>query len=112
MSKIDVSVGEDFPVDPPQEHEQHGNDGGCCGRHGAGGDGYEAWRQWREQKRQWRRMRAEWRARRHAMRHQFRREYWDRSAPHHDRLVHSLVLGALAVIGIAAIFGGHHHDHS
>lgn len=104
MSKLGVGVGEDFPVDdsaPAQE------EGGCCR------DRHEAFRQWREQKRQWHRMRHEWRARKAAMREQFRREVLgDGLAPdeRHHRQMHHIVLGALALIGLAALFSAH-RDH-
>ncbi|MDE2183605.1 MAG: hypothetical protein KGJ78_11355 [Alphaproteobacteria bacterium] len=111
MSKLGVGVGQDFPVgDAPKEQSTHGE--GCCGAESSG-DRYEAWRRWQEQKRYWRQMRADWRARRAAMREQFRREVCgeDDDVRRHHRVVHGVVLGALAVIGLAALFG-HHHDHS
>ena len=108
MGKLGVGVGEDFPVD---EGKQTGGESGCCG----GGDRHEAFHQWREQKRQRRHeMRAEWRARRQAMRARFREEFSANGDARSEHLRHHtqhLVLGALAVIGLAALFGHRHHDH-
>ena len=101
MTKFGVGVGEDFPVDDSTP-EAAQEDGGCCR------DRHEAFRQWREQKRQWRRMRHEWHARRAAMREQFRREFFGDTERQH-RHFHHAVLGALALIGLAALFS--HRDH-
>ena len=100
MSKLDVGVGEEFPVDEGTAAQESGACGTGCGP----GDRSEAYRQWREQKRQWRQqMRAEWRTRKHAMRERFRGEFSGADASegphlsaHHMR---HLAIGALALIG-------------
>ena len=104
MSKFGVGVGEDFPVDdtaPNPEQDDRAQ---------------EHFAAWCEQKRQWRKMRHEWRAKRAAMREQFRARHGHH---HHDaddgvvaddrhkRHVHHVVLGALALIGLAALFNAH-----
>jgi hypothetical protein len=107
MSKLGVGVGEDFPVDDTAPNPEQSD---CAQEH------FEAWR---EQRRQWRKMRHEWRAKRAAMREQFRARYGHRHGPddgvcadeRHQRHVHHVVLGALALIGLAALFGAH-RDHS
>jgi len=101
MGKIGVGVGEDFPVDEGAQESVAGEKP-CGGRR-------EALRQRREQKRQWRRqMHAEWHAHKDAMRDRLRREFHDEKGAHHAR---HLALGALAVIGLAALLGHRHHDH-
>ena len=116
MSKFGVGVGEDFPVDEKTQQEETPSEQGCHGngfrfRHGgAHHEQHEAWRRWRQQ------MHADWRARKHAMREQFRRGQWE--APEagpaeHDRhrpQPHHFVIGALALIGLAALFGRHHDN--
>lgn len=103
MSKIGVNVGEDFPVDEGAPRET-----------GCNGEGIETLRQWHEQKRQWRQARAEWRARRHALRAQLRDELrqrfhrgerdWHGPQPQH------IAIGALALLGLAALIGFSRHD--
>ncbi|MDE2164692.1 MAG: hypothetical protein KGJ53_16145 [Alphaproteobacteria bacterium] len=122
MSKFGVGVGEDFPVDEKAQQEDtlHGDDAssdpGCCGRgfhrhHGdSHADHHEAWRRFRHQ------MRAEWRARKRTMREQFRRGAWEASDAHpagddrHGPRPHHFVIGALALIGLAALLGRHHDN--
>ena len=92
MSKFGVGVGEDFPVDEQAQETEF------CG---AGTGRGEAIRKWHQ-------MRSEWRARKRAMREQFRREF-AADADHHHR-AGTLALAGLAVIGLAALLGRHHHS--
>lgn len=98
MSKFGVGVGEDFPVDE-NKSETGAEDLGHChrGHHGR----KEAWRKFRHQ------MHEEWHARRRA----FRDGLNDRDAveairQHH---LHHLIVGGLAVLGLAAIIAGLRH---
>ena len=117
MGKFGVGVGEDFPVDEGAAAKEGGTDEKDCGEPG---DQREAWRQWREQKRQWRhQMYAEWRAHKHAMHECLRRRFrgeqvvdglveddeWRLSRGHH------LVIAALALIGLTALFGHSRHHN-
>ncbi len=112
MSKLDVGVGEEFPVSEGAAVPESGRCGADCGP----GDRGEAYRQWREQKRQWhRQMRAEWRTRKHAMRERYRSEFSGANtgegphlSAHHMR---HLAIGALALIGLAALLGRRQFDN-
>jgi MYXO-CTERM domain-containing protein len=122
MSKLGVGVGEDFPVDEKAQHEDSSHaedvppDPGCCGPHfrsrfgGSHADQHAAWRRFRHQ------MRAEWRARKRAMREQFRHGEWEASDARpadddrHGPRPHHILMGALALIGLAALLGHRHHD--
>ncbi|HUO98024.1 MAG TPA: hypothetical protein VMU01_05115 [Rhizomicrobium sp.] len=109
MSKIGVGVGEEFPADEPtrpQPDEQSEEGARCCG---------EDWHRQREMRREaWRRFRhqmhAEWRARRRAFRDEFNRqdgvEILGPETLRGRHLAH-LVLGGLAVIGLAALLNHH-----
>lgn len=100
MSKVGVGVGEEFPVDEQNKSDQH-TEAGCCG-HGTHEARREAWHRFRHQ------MHAEWHARRRAMRdafggreeamHDFRRDH-----------LHHLIIGGLAVVGLAALLNHLHH---
>jgi len=109
MGKFGVGVGEDFPLDeeagrgkPPPEDEEPP----CCGP--------DDWRRQRDLRREaWRRfrrqMREEWRAHRRA----FHRRCHEPGTvePMDDERgarLHHLLIGALAVIGLAALFGSRH----
>ncbi|MGC9953302.1 MAG: hypothetical protein ABSD21_03380 [Rhizomicrobium sp.] len=118
MSKLGVGVGEEFPVDEEKKREEAAaprgeqSDPGCCGpgSHfgGTHDDHREAWRRWRNQ------MRAEWKARRHAMHEHFHDgQHADGESEASDRCrprPHHLLIGALAVIGLAALLSRHHHN--
>jgi hypothetical protein len=106
MSKIGVGVGEDFPVDEKNRPEtENGPDvedlGTCRGRHDAR---REAWRRLRHQ------MHEEWHARRRAWRDGLNER--DGVEAIHDfrgRHLHHLIVGGLAVLGLAAILASLHH---
>jgi len=108
MTKLGVGVGEEFPVDeknrpasepPPEDDGSH-----CCG-HGAHAARREAWRRFRQQ------MHAEWHDRRRAFRDGLnRQDTVEIMEGLRARRVHHLVLGALALIGLAALFSHHRHD--
>lgn len=110
MSKFGVGVGEDFPVDEKKSEEAAAPPGEaaasearCCG--GSRSEQHEAWRNWRHQKRD------EWRARKRAMREQFRREFAGEGHREHAKHVAgSLAVAALAIVGLAALFGHRRHD--
>ncbi len=106
MSKIGVGVGEDFPVDeknrPETETQPDVEDLGTChGRHDAR---REAWRRFRHQ------MHEEWHARRRAWR-EGRGERAGVEAMRDFRAhhLHHLIVGGLAVLGLAAILASLHH---
>ena len=105
MSKFGVGIGEEFPLDeetrPPPGAEET-----CCGSS-------KEWQNRRALRREaWRRLRdqihAEWHARARAMAEQYRQrdpvEPMDGSAERSTH-VHHLVIGALALVGLAALFG-------
>jgi len=95
MSKFGVGVGEDFPVDEQAQETEF------CG---AGTGRGEAIRKWHQ-------MRCEWRARKRAMREQFRREFADENHREHAKHVAgSLAVAVLAFVGLAALLGRHHHS--
>jgi len=112
MSKFGVGVGEEFPVDENVASQENGETGGCCGTRGE--RLHAAARQWHEQKRQWRRQkRAEWRERKQAMREKFHREFigdGEAQAAHRSAARH-LAVGALVLVGLAALLGHRHHDN-
>ena len=98
MSKFGVGVGEDFPVD--EQAQGPAQEPGGCGAM----DRDEAIRKWRQ-------MRFEWRARKRAMREQFRREFADDEHREHAKHVAgSVAVAVLALVGLAALIGRHHHD--
>ena len=116
MSKLDIGVGEEFPVDEEKMHEEAGAAPGedADPRHfgrghrfgGQHGERREALRAWRNQ------MRSEWKERKRAMHEQFHREF-----PHgefrehaHHRTVGTLAVVGLALIGLAALVGRHHSE--
>jgi hypothetical protein len=107
MTKFGVGVGEEFPVDEqnrPQREQTE--ESGCCG---------SDWRRQHELRREaWRRFRhqmhAEWHARRRAMRDHLRQQDAVESLDLRGRHVGHLVIGALAIIGLAALFN--HHSRS
>jgi hypothetical protein len=103
MSKLGVGVGEDFPLDE-EKARQVGEESSCCGTewHRQRAQGREAWRRMREQ------MRAEWRVRRRAFRDGLHRQD-DVEAMDglRERHLHHLVIGGLALIGLAALLSRH-----
>ena len=111
MGKLDIGVGEEFPLDEQARRESAGEHtadaaSGCDYGPNFGGsrqEQREAWRRWRHQ------MRAEWHARKHAMRDQFRREFSDEHHRHH--VLGSLAVAGLALVGLAALLGHLHHDN-
>ena len=113
MGKLGVGVGEEFPVDENVASQESGETGGCCGTRGE--RLHAAARQWHEQKRQWRRqMRADWHAQKQAMREQFRREFMgndDEVRAVHRSATRHLAVGALVLVGLAALLGHRHHDN-
>lgn len=116
MTKYGVGVGEDFPLDednrrPGEEGAEH-EPGGPHPYHGE--DWHRRRRQAREALRQMRaQMRAEWRARCREMHDRFRQSEPVEPADgvRADKLMHLAQVGiaALAVIGLAALLGRHHH---
>ena len=99
MSKIGVGVGEDFPVDENDKEEPAVEDLGTCHqRHRAR---REAWRRFKQQ------MHQEWHPRRRAFRDAVN-ENDDVEAIHvlRDKQLHHLIIGGLAVLGLAAIIAG------
>jgi hypothetical protein len=106
MSKIGVGVGEDFPVDeknrPETETQPEAEDLGTC--HSRNEARREAWRRFRHQ------MHEEWHARRRAWRDS--RGARDGVEAIHDfreKHLHHLIIGGLAVLGLAAILAGLRH---
>jgi hypothetical protein len=104
MSKIGVGVGEDFPVDekkrPETETGPEVEDLGTC--HSRNDARREAWRRFRRQ------MRDEW----HAHRRAWRGGERDGVEPIDDfreRHLHHLIVGGLAVLGLAAILASLRH---
>ncbi len=95
MSKIGVGVGEDFPVDENQEPGGEDRPFRGCGNpaHRAR---RAAWRRLRHQ------MHEEWHARRRAMRDAMDPETVQAMREQH---LHHLVIGGLAVVGLAAVLG-------
>lgn len=100
MTKYGVGVGEDFPVDdrPQAEQEEAGPEGERfrCGGRGFRGR-HDAWHQFRDQ------MRAEWRARRRAFRDSMNQREGVEAMDEHHRHAHKIVIGGLALIGLAAL---------
>jgi len=103
MSKFGVGVGEEFPVDeqnrPNDTPNETDADSAFCGR-GSREDRREAWRQFRRE------MHGRWH--RHGGRgdHGDPEDLIEHLRSHH---LHHLVIGALAVIGLAALIS-HHRD--
>lgn len=103
MSKIGVGIGEDFPVDEQNRPNSEDGEESCCGR-GAHEARHEAWRRFRHQ------MHAEWHARRRAMRDAFnRREAVEVLHDLRERHLHHLIIGGLAVVGLAALLSSLRH---
>lgn len=106
MSKIGVGVGEDFPVDeknrPETESQPEVEDLGNC--HSRDEARRAAWRRFRRQ------MHEEWHARRRAWR-EGRGERDGVEAIHdfRDKHLHHLIVGGLAVLGLAAILASLRH---
>lgn len=103
MSKIGVGVGEEFPLDEEARAKQEdvADDERFCA-HDFRAARRHAWRKFRRQ------MREEWHARRHAFREARRDARRDGVEAIHDlhgRHLHHLVVGGLAMIGLAALFG-------
>jgi hypothetical protein len=96
MSKFGVGVGEDFPVD--ENGKPEAEDLGHC--HRGHQDQKEAWRRFRHQ------MHEEWHARRRAFRNRDAGEMLHHMRQHH---LHHLIVGGLAVLGLAAIISGLRH---
>lgn len=97
MSKIGVGVGEDFPVDENNKPEPEVEDLGTChSRHQARRD---AWRRFRHQ------MHEEWHAKRRAFRNGDR-EAVEAIHEFREKHLHHLIMGGLAVLGLAAIIAG------
>ncbi len=107
MTKFGVGVGEEFPVDEQNRPQQDAgpeteDEPRRCGR-GDHRARHEAWHQFRDQ------LRAEWRARRRAFRDSMGQregvEAMDDWRVHH---VHKLVIGGLALVGLAALLSLFH----
>ena len=98
MSKIGVGVGEDFPVDENDKTAPEAEDLGTChSRHHARRG---AWRKFRRQ------MHEEWHARRQAMRDAWNeREAVEAIHDFRTKHLHHVLIGGLAVVGLAALFG-------
>jgi hypothetical protein len=98
MTKLDVSVGEEFPVaDEPGPQPEDQEETTCCGHRGH----REAWHQ----------MRAKWLARHRAFHDRLHgHDAGDVVAALRAHHVHPLVLGALVLIGLAALIGFRRHD--
>jgi hypothetical protein len=106
MSKFGVGVGEEFPLDEKPratQQDQQDEGAGCCG-HGDHQARREAWRRFRQQ------MRAEWWARRRAMHDAFHHREGAEAIHHpHERRIHHLIIGGLAMFGLAALLGALRH---
>jgi hypothetical protein len=98
MTKLDVGVGEDFPVaDEPGNKPENHEETTCCGHGGR----HQAWQQMRDQ----------WLARHRAFHDRLHgRDAGDVVAALRAHHVHHLVLGALVLIGLAALIGFRRHD--
>ena len=93
MGKVEVGVGEDFPVDEgkPKEEGADGERGGRCSSHAD----RDAWRQHR---REWK---ERWRE--HVRGHMHDRGYRHEDYGHHRRFGRGYGLKALAVLGALAL---------
>lgn len=101
MSKFGVGVGEEFPLDEKPRAEGEGER--CCG-HGAHDARHEAWRRFKHQ------MRAEWWARKRAMHDAYHhRDGVEAMHDPHDHRIHHLIIGGLAMFGLAALLGALRH---
>ncbi|GAA0566334.1 hypothetical protein [Rhizomicrobium electricum] len=99
MSKIGVGVGEDFPVDENNKPEPDVEDLGTCHHRHHGRK--EAWRRFRHQ------MHQEWHARRRAFRDRLNeREGVEAIHEFREHHLHHLIVGGLAVLGLAALIAG------
>ena len=98
MTKFGVGVGEEFPVDDrPQSESGSQEETHRCGRRGHR-ERHDAWHQFRDQ------MRSEWRARRRAFRESMgRAEGPDFVEALRRPHVQKVVIGGLALIGLAAL---------
>lgn len=102
MSKIGVGVGEDFPVDENGKPEPDVEDLGHC--HHRRRARKEEWRHFRHQ------MHEKWQARRRAFRDGLNdRETIEAIHEFRQRHLHHLIVGGLAVLGLAAIIAGLRH---
>lgn len=99
MTKIGVGVGEEFPVG--EEPKGDAPEGEETGR-GHRGDRREAWCRFRQH------MRAKWHARRHGFGHRHGGDGAEALAEFHHHHVHRLVIGGLALIGLAALISTLH----
>ena len=103
MSKIGVGVGEDFPVDEKNRSETETQpeveDLGTC--HSRNQARHDAWRQFRHQ------MHEEWHAKRRAFRDRLNeREGVEAIHDFREKHLHHLIVGGLAILGLAAILTG------
>lgn len=120
MSKYGVGVGEDFPVDeenrenpkPEGEAEDLGYGRHHFGKRGFRGCGQsDEWKESRHKARKaWKhlrhQMREEWHERRRAFRdHLNHRDGVEAMPGLREKQLHHLVIGGLAVVGLAALFG-------
>lgn len=96
MSKFGIGIGEEFPVDEQSQPDVPEEGAHRC-RHGRHGH-HKAWRHFRQ------RMKAEWHSRHHGRhgRNADGVEVLGDLRAHH---VHKLVIGGLALIGVAALIG-------
>ncbi len=102
MSKIGVGVGEDFPVDEKNKEEPEVEDLGTC--HARNDARRDAWRRLRHQ------MHEEWHARRRAWRDGLNdRDAVEAMHDFREKHLHHLIVGGLAVLGLAAIIAGLRH---
>jgi len=107
MGKLDVGVGEEFPLDEQAKREGVPDGPTCCNYGPNGGphqEQREAWRRWRHH------MRAEWHDRKRAIREQFRREFAEDAEHHRHHMIGKIAVAGLALVGLAALIGHHHHD--
>lgn len=100
MSKIGVGVGEEFPVDEnPRNDNASGSEDECRGH----GRGRGKWHRFHH-------MHQQWHARRDAMRGRFHRRFGaDAMHGFNERHMHHLIIGGLAMIGLAALLGALRH---
>ncbi len=99
MTKFGVGVGEEFPVDDRPQQEAGDGDADHSDHRAR----HEAWHRFRDQ------MRAEWRERRRSFRdsmgHHHGADRMDDLRAHH---VHRLLIGGLALVGLAALLSLFH----
>lgn len=130
MGKLDVGVGDEFPVNEPEAPAQARGEG--ADERGSREDWRRRRDEWRQQRRAWR---AEWRDRKRAFKDDIRRSVDENFGPHtFDRHRHHIMRAAIAaglvlvavavlpftfllgiVVAIIAMFatrhGFFHHDH-